>query len=719
MKSDWNEDAVHGSELTAESDVHNDAIVSLGPWLEYVDLVLQALLNWQREHEEDYLDMETMLLLPQEDGGAVWSQSGSLPYWLQQAKQAPWLDGLQIPPPRGRLAAVVNRFGLTQFETQVLMLSALPLFNARYSTIIAYTQRDSAVMWPGVELLLTLFSTSHTDRIANRLTLFSKNSPLLRHQLVLASAGNGNHAAEKFLRLNEDVFHFLCGEPAGTLDIGPEESVHWLRATTDTPLREGTWATCADQLDRLCFAADAPMPLLLLQGGHGREALVTQLAETASRPVLKLDLARLPDDESEARQLLYAAVRAVRLYAGVLLIDNWAAGTGRHAALLHALEPLLVGYGQPVIALVNEEGAGEVFPSLPRLQMTLPLRAMEDDVRLLSSYLSGMTDNAQWNAEQDWETLLRRTQIDPDALSLIWQEAQGHRLMRAPAAGMEMSDLRQVLHLRGQQQFNGLAQRIRPRRTFDDLIVSDKLAEQLREILAAINHRNTVLDQGFSHKVGYGTGISALFYGQSGTGKTMAAEVLAGALGVDLIRVDLSAVVNKYIGETEKNLSRIFDLAIKDTGVLLFDEADALFGKRSEAKDAKDRHANIEVSYLLQRLEQYPGLVVLTSNNRSHLDNAFSRRLTFITHFEAPDETLRERMWQAIWPAQIRVDDNLDWAQWAAATDLSGAGIRNVALLASWLAAEAGRPVGQSDIARAVLRELHKTGKFMLTSLPE
>ncbi|WMU75413.1 ATP-binding protein (plasmid) [Enterobacter bugandensis] len=702
------------------SDVHTDAMASLGPWLEYADLVLQGLLDWLREHDGDPLNMAAMLP-PGEGGEKARTQSGDIPYWMRQEKLTPWLDGVQLPPLRGRLAEVVTRFALTPFETQVLILSALPLFDTRYGAIISYIQRDSGMCWPGSELLLTLFSTSHTGRIANRLALFSGNSILLRHQLVLGHEDSSSRAAvgEKFLRLNEDVFHFLCGEPAGTLYTGPGEAVQWRNAETSTLLCEGGWATCAEQLDRLCFATNTPVPLLLLQGGPGREALVTQLAQAAGRPVLRLDLAGLPGDESGARRLLYAAVRAVRLYAGVLLICDRAADAGRHAVLLHALEPLLAGLGQPVIALLPAEDAGELFPSLPRLEMTLPPRTLQDDVQLLSAHMAGVTDCAQGQPVQNRETLLRGGRVDPDTLSLLWQEAQGYRMLRAPAATLELSDLRQALHVRGQQQFKGLVQRIRPQRTFDDLIVGDRLDEQLREILAAVHHRKTVLEQGFSRKVGYGTGISALFHGPSGTGKTMAAEVLAGELGVDLIRVDLSTVVNKYIGETEKNLSRIFDLATADTGVLLFDEADALFGKRSEVKDARDRHANIEVSYLLQRLEQYPGLVVLTSNNRSHLDNAFSRRLTFITRFEAPDESLRERMWRAIWPAQIRVEDNVDWARWAAATDLTGAGIRNVAMLASWLAASAGRAVSQSDITRAVQRELDKTGKLILTPLPE
>jgi SpoVK/Ycf46/Vps4 family AAA+-type ATPase len=248
------------------------------------------------------------------------------------------------------------------------------------------------------------------------------------------------------------------------------------------------------------------------------------------------------------------------------------------------------------------------------------------------------------------------------------------------------------------------------------LIISDDLQQQLNEVLAAIRQREQVLGQGFGRKVGYGTGISALFHGDSGTGKTMVAEVLAGALGVDLIKVDLSTVMNKYIGETEKNLSRIFDSAEADAGVLFFDEADALFGKRSETKDAKDRHANIEVSYLLQRLESYPGLVVLATNNRSHLDDAFSRRLTFILRFPFPDQALRERMWRAIWPAETPVAEDVDYCSLAQRANITGANIRNVAMLASWLAAEEQSPaVAMQHIERALQRELGKIGRLVLS----
>lgn len=700
------------SEATGGAAMLPDALITLGPWLEYVDQVLQGMLLWQQQHAEDRFHMEG-LLLPPEEFEATRSQPHGMPYWSRQASSVPWLDGLQVPPVRGRLAEVAERFGLSSFETRVLVLVALPLFDARYSALFAYLQGDDSALWPGLELALTLFSGTPTERIAHRLSLCSKTGALLREGLVYTAERNGRSSTRSdalYLRLDDAVFHFLSGEAAGTLRAGLGEAAQWGEAV-DPLLSEGAWAACSAEIRRVCFTPSSPeavTPLVLLQGGHGRERLIATLASEAERPLLRVDLGRLPQEEYEAWLLLRAALRAVRLYGGVLLLCGWSEGLARQRSLLEALEVHLRAHGQPVVCLVAAEEAGHVLAGMARLNIALPPRTTQDDARLLQASLGGESEALKW----DWDGLLRRTRVNPDLLQQTWREAEGYRLLRDPQAPLAERDLQQALRVRGQQHFGTLAQRVQPRRGFDDLIVNEGLTEHLREILAAIRQREGVLARGFARKVGYGTGISALFYGESGTGKTMAAEVLAGELGLDLIRVDLSTVVNKYVGETEKNLSKIFDLAVADTGVLLFDEADALFGKRSEVKDAHDRHANIEVSYLLQRLEQYPGLVVLTTNNRSHLDDAFTRRLTFITRFDAPDAVLRERMWRAIWPAQVPVDEDVDWARWAT-TELTGASIRNVALLASWLAAEEARAVRHSDIERAVRRELSKTGRIM------
>lgn len=689
-------------------------LTGLGPWLEYVDLILQSRLQWQQQHEDDRFGMTELLLSPDELDANRARPTG-LPYWYRQTSQQPWSHGVSMPVAEGRLAALVERFALTHFETQVLMLTALPLFDARYGPLIAYLQDSNRVNSPGIDLALTLFGATPAERITHRITLSVQHGTLLREGLVSVGDAQGRHTdshEDVYLRLNTAVFHFLNGEPAETLYLGPGTAARWVSPSSGPSLSDGAWAECARSLRRACFLPSlktSSSQLILLQGGPGRMSLVSQLAAEVGCPVLALSAGELPSDAFEAEKQLDTVRRAVRLYNAVLVLDGGPDGEGRHRALLETFGRGLTDCALPVpvICLATTEDDRSLLPGLSRLHMTLPSRGKQDDMRLLQAILPpDMT-------AYDRESILRLMRVDPDNLPRLHQEAQGYALLRSPEASPEVCDFQLALRMQGLQNFGALARRVQPRRTFGDLIVSDSLMTQIQEILVALRQREGVLARGFDRKVGYGTGISALFHGEPGTGKSMAAEVLAGELGTTLIRVDLSTVVNKYIGETEKNLSKIFDLAIADSGVLLFDEADALFGKRSEVKDAHDRHANIEVSYLLQRLEQYPGLVVLTTNNRTHLDEAFTRRLTFITRFDAPDATLRERMWQAIWPDQIRVTRDVDWAQWAAAVDLTGAGIRNVALLASWLAAEEGREVTQGDILHATRRELNKMGRIV------
>jgi SpoVK/Ycf46/Vps4 family AAA+-type ATPase len=238
--------------------------------------------------------------------------------------------------------------------------------------------------------------------------------------------------------------------------------------------------------------------------------------------------------------------------------------------------------------------------------------------------------------------------------------------------------------------------------------------DQLAEICQRVAHSHDVLETGgFGKKLSSGKGVAVLFAGPSGTGKTMAAEVIANRLGLDLFRIDLSTVVSKYIGETEKNLERIFIAATRSNSVLLFDEADALCGKRSEVRDAHDRYANIEISYLLQKMEQYEGITILTTNLRGNLDEAFVRRLAFTVHFPFPEEADRLRIWKQIWPQETRLDPQLDFSALAKHFRLSGGSIKNIALSTAFLAAAESRPVRMSDILHATRREYEKVGKVL------
>jgi SpoVK/Ycf46/Vps4 family AAA+-type ATPase len=259
-------------------------------------------------------------------------------------------------------------------------------------------------------------------------------------------------------------------------------------------------------------------------------------------------------------------------------------------------------------------------------------------------------------------------------------------------------------------RLDNLAQRIDTRASWNDIVLPVAQLAMLREIAAHVRQRAKVYEAwGFAQKCARGLGISALFAGASGTGKTLAAEVLADELRLDLYRIDLSQVVSKYIGETEKNLRRVFDAAEEGGAILLFDEADALFGKRSEVKDSHDRYANIEISYLLQRMEAYRGLAILTTNMKNALDPAFLRRIRFVVQFPFPDAAERIEIWRRIFPVQMPVD-RLDISK-LAKLHVAGGNIRNIALNAAFLAADANEPVRMSHLLRAARTEYAKIEK--------
>jgi SpoVK/Ycf46/Vps4 family AAA+-type ATPase len=311
------------------------------------------------------------------------------------------------------------------------------------------------------------------------------------------------------------------------------------------------------------------------------------------------------------------------------------------------------------------------------------------------------------------EKIIANFSLDPESIYEACAQAMGGQ---SPKEEVELDQkLWEACRTQARRPLDELAQRIKPMATWQDLVLPESQSNNLREIAAHVRQRTKVYETwGFARKASRGLGISALFVGASGTGKTMAAEVLANELQLDLYRIDLSQVVNKYIGETEKNLRRVFDAADDSGAILLFDEADALFGKRSDVKDSHDRYANIEVSYLLQRMEEYRGLAILTTNMKKALDQAFLRRIRFVVQFPFPDAGLRAEIWQRIFPSQTPTE-GLDIRK-LARLDIAGGNIRNIALNAAFVAAEAGESVMMPHVEQAARSEYRKLEKQMTGS---
>ena len=295
------------------------------------------------------------------------------------------------------------------------------------------------------------------------------------------------------------------------------------------------------------------------------------------------------------------------------------------------------------------------------------------------------------------------------------QRAVSAAHVRARAAGRApiLADLQAGARAENAAGLDRLARRVEPRATWADLVVPQTVRAHLAELVARARRRDVVIDEwGMGGGATRGRGITALFAGDPGTGKTLSAEVVAAELGLDLYVIDLSSVVDKYIGETEKNLDRIFTEADRINGVLLFDEADALFGQRSEVRDARDRYANVEIAYLLQRMEQFDGLAILTTNLRANIDEAFLRRLDAVVDFPLPEDDGRLAIWRLHLPERLPQSDDIDLSFMASRFRLSGGHIRNICLTAAFLAADRDGCVTMSDIVRATEREYAKLGRL-------
>jgi SpoVK/Ycf46/Vps4 family AAA+-type ATPase len=319
-----------------------------------------------------------------------------------------------------------------------------------------------------------------------------------------------------------------------------------------------------------------------------------------------------------------------------------------------------------------------------------------------------LADVAADISESGLDTIAARFDLSFPEIRAAVADAAGNA--RALGRGPTAAELMDAARRHSSRALESLAEVMTPARRWSDLILPTDAMGQLRDLCDRVRRRHRVLDRWGFGREPRGNGVNALFVGAPGTGKTLAAEAVAGELGLNLYRIDLATVVSKYIGETEKNLDRLFRAAERSNAVLLFDEADALFGRRSIVRDAHDRYANVEIAYLLQRLESYPGVAILTTNLSDNLDQAFTRRLAFTVHFPFPAPAERLRIWEAVWPPEAPLGPGLQLRWLAERFKLTGGNIRNVALAAACLVADGGS-IGMTQVLQAVRREYQKMGK--------
>ena len=583
-------------------------------------------------------------------------------------------------PTPSAIDALCAHFGLSDFERDVLLLSAGAEMDDSLARACAHAQPQQP--WASFGLALARLPGAHWSALA-------PVGPLRRWQLVRAPESGA--LVHGHLRADERVLHYLAG--VNHVDA----RLHALLRLQPVAMRMAqSHAEQSQHVAQMLRESGSPAPLALLVGDDAQD-----LADVAVGAAAVLGLR------------LYA-LRAEDLPQDIQTLEALATVWQRDALLLQGA--LLVRFGDeraPASALRFIERAGSVVFATARQ----PLRCERAMLHFAVEKPSPQERLQLWQ-----QALPAHAGEDGTALQAVaGQFRMGAASIReaasslAPAlarGGEASSQVWDHCRLQMRNGMHGLAARVDTISGWDDLVLPAAQIQTLRQIASHLRHRRQVHQQwGFAAGTARGLGVSSLFAGESGTGKTMAAEVLARELRLDLYRVDLSAVVSKYIGETEKNLRRVFDAAEDSGAVLLFDEADALFGKRSEVKDSHDRYANVEISYLLQRMESYQGLAILTTNFKAALDPAFQRRLRFVVQFAFPDQAEREALWRKVFPAPTPLEA-LDYPR-LARLQVTGGSIRNIALHAAFLAAEDERPVSMLHLLRGAQMEMAKSDRPM------
>lgn len=667
------------------------------------------------------------------------------------------------PPPA--LHILSRRLGLSPFERDLLLLCAALELDTRMAGLCAQSQDDPARPYPTFALALALFDDPAWEAM-------SPERPLRYWRLIEINQPGAQPLTTSALRADERIVNYLKGlnyldDRLGPLLVPFDVAV----GVEDLPESQATAVHLAVQ-----HLQQGASPVQLV----GTDPLSQQMVAQATAAELGLHLYRLPVEllPAQAGELEMLArlwqresiLLPVALYLDAQDVDGPASPEAPVAPTISALHRFLARSQGPFLLGTRDirPGLGAVMTAVevdkptPAEQQAIWADALASEQDAVSSEEDAVSsEQYAVSSEQDAVSSEKGVVAGPALLAAQFNlngvtiRQIAHRVMSQNAAEDAASPLThhasritshasRITHLwdatllTTRPRLDMLAQRLDAKATWDDIVLPDEELTILHRIAGQVQQRTLVYDEwGFRAKMNRGLGINALFAGESGTGKTMAAEVIANDLRLNLYRIDLSAVVSKYIGETEKNLRRLFDAAEDGGALLFFDEADALFGKRSEVKDSHDRYANIEINYLLQRMESYRGLAILATNMKSALDNAFMRRLRFIVNFPFPGPAERQAMWAKVYPPQTQVvndeylaamaaqvergelepealeklaQERVDMAR-LARLNLTGGNIHNVALNAAFLAAQAGTPVTMSLILSAARSEFRKLGR--------
>lgn len=658
---------------------------------------IDALLSYQIGHD----------LWPNNNGQST--ENDQWPTIIEKAKDN-WISRTIASREAGcdlRLDGLTQRFGLSQLEVEILLATLAPEIDPRYERLFAYLQDDVTKKRPSVDLVLNLLTTSFKEKLRLR-HHFTDEGKLIRSRLMnrfADGAGREPTLLGHYLRPAGRVVEHLLGFPG--LDDRLIGSTKLIEANANIPGRRLS-QSLIEQLNHAVDngkQADA-LPMLSFMGGYGvgKRTAARYISNRLGKPLIILNLKALAASDVGLEEGLQYLIRDGLLLGAQVFINHWDAILEDDRPPDKFFSPLMAYPGLVIMAGEKEWQPKGEDRERRILRVSFDTGDFERRLKSWQRHLDGQNLQLFELANQ---FQFSSGQIE-DAVATALDFAQWRQ------QPLSEEDLFAASRAHSNQKLAELATKIVPRYRWEDIVLPPDTIAQLQEMVNTVRQRPIVYGEwGWGQKLSLGKGLNGLFAGESGTGKTMAADIMAGQLGQDLYKIDLSMLVSKYIGETEKNLNRVFTEAQTSNAILFFDEADAIFGKRSEVKDSHDRYANIEISYLLQRMEAYDGVVILATNLRANLDDAFTRRLHFIVEFPFPEAADREIIWGVNVPQETPLKPDVDFGLLARRYRITGGNIRNIIMAAAFLAAEAGESVGMKQLLHASRREYQKMGRLI------
>ncbi len=631
-----------------------------------------------------------------------------------------------------RLDFLRDRYKLSQFEIDTLLLCLLPEIDPRYQRLYAYLQDDITRKAPSVDLVLRLLCDTPEEVFKSR-GYFLVEAPLIKHSLVsLYDDPSSGYLSlpGKSVRLDERITGFLSGQDrvdsrlaAFTSIVRPSRNLTGLAIPGAAGERLVPLIENNRNNPLICCLYGDQVP-------HKKD-IAEAMSSKLNAPMLYVGIKSLISSSPYPDTLIPLVFREGLLQNAVLYLEDFdclsadtiantsaeiSAGassqTGKTALAFNLFISEAVSYSRWVILGLEKEWQPEkMITGKSCINLELSDNSYSERLRIWKKLIE---DNPEFAADIDAADLAGKFRFSSSRISQAAAAAKNLAKWREPQNGqVNGEDLYAACRKQSGATLSVLARKVQPCYGWEDIVLPADQKEQLHEICAYAEHYHTVYDSwGFGRKLSLGKGLKALFAGPSGTGKTMAADVIAGELKIDLYKIDLSTIVSKYIGETEKNLDKIFREGQTSNAILFFDEADALFGKRSEVRDAHDRYANIETAYLLQKMDEYEGMVILATNLRKNMDEAFARRMHFTLEFPLPEENDRLRIWRQVFPPESPLEREIDFPFLARQFKISGGNIKNIALGAAFLAAANGRVINMEHLIKAAKREYQKIGKL-------